>query len=281
MPTLAQAFASAARLRTDRSGFERSQRTSRSAWRARRRAISPDGQRCTRAATTSRCARCRIAIREARADAVHDASLQIPAGASGRIRGPDGSGKTTLADLIIGLLPPTQGCIEIDGQPLAAADLRRWQARIAWVPQHPVLRNASLAENIAFGIAPTQIDAARVARAVDIAQLGELVASWPEGTARVVGERGARLSGGQRQLVGIARALYRDASLLLLDEATSALDDATEAAVMEALAAALRGRSCILITHRASVLRFCDRVIEFRAGRVRPRAADTPRRSLA
>jgi len=281
VPSLALAFASAARLRTDRSGFERIA-TDLALGLARARQPPRDDEPVD-AARTSRITLRAVSYRypEARGDAVHDVNLDIPAGAWAAFVGPTGSGKTTLADLIVGLLRPTEGCVEIDGLPLLDDDLRRWQARIAWVPQHPVLLNASLAENVAFGVPLEHIDAARVAYAIEVAQLGGLVSSWPERTGRLLGERGARLSGGQRQLVGIARALYRDASLLLFDEATSALDAATEAAVMEALVTRLRDRSCILVTHRPSLLRFCDHVIEFHAGHARVRIADAPRRNLA
>jgi ATP-binding cassette, subfamily B, bacterial PglK len=199
--------------------------------------------------------------------------LRIQRGARVAIVGRTGSGKSTVMDLVMGLLEPTEGAIRIDDTPLGPDNLRAWQAQIAHVPQAIYLSDASVAENIAFGQAPEAIDAGRVREAAQQAELAEFIESLPAGYDTVVGERGVRLSGGQRQRIGIARALYRRASVLVLDEATSALDGATEAAVMASIRGLDRDLTILIVAHRLSTIGFCDRVLRLEGGRV---AEDRP-----
>jgi ATP-binding cassette, subfamily B, bacterial PglK len=204
-----------------------------------------------------------------RAPALQDIDLRIPAGAIVGLVGPNGSGKTTLMDLIAGLLAPTTGELRIDGVLLDEANRPAWRTRIAYVPQNAFIQDASIAENIAFGICRSDIDVRRLMEAIRLAQLEELIAALPGGYDYRTGERGAVLSAGQRQRIGIARALYRDRPVLLLDEATSALDEAAEAALIATLAG-LRGRcTVILIAHGSRMVRACDVVFELENGRIR------------
>jgi len=195
-------------------------------------------------------------------------TARIPACSTIGIAGANGSGKTTLMDIIAGLLVPGAGAVWVDGTRLDETNRRSWRAAIAYVPQTPVLLDASIAENIAFGEPRWRVDRRRVAEAARAAQLDDLIASLPEGYQHRVGERGVRLSGGQRQRLGIARALYRQASILMLDEATNALDGMTESELMLTLAR-LRG-SCtiVLIAHQPGTLRACDEILHLHAGRL-------------
>jgi HlyD family secretion protein len=203
-----------------------------------------------------------------RGRALAEVNLYVPARSMVGIVGANGSGKTTLMDLIAGLLTPTSGELLIDGIVLDDDSRDAWQARIAYVPQNISLLDSSIARNIAFGVAPSQIDAHRVMQAARSAQLEDFIGSLPGKYDHEVGERGIQLSGGQRQRIGIARALYKEARVLLLDEATSALDGMTEAELMSVLDG-LRGLSTILlITHRMSLVRGCDLIFQLDAGRV-------------
>lgn len=186
--------------------------------------------------------------------------LAIARGEAVALVGPSGAGKTTLANVLAGLLPATSGRITADGAAIEPGS-RSWQSRIGYVPQDVVLLDDTLAANIAFGEAPDHIDRDRLARAVTLAQLNPLVDSLPHGLDTPLGERGKSLSGGQRQRVGIARTLYRDADILILDEATSALDAETEAAVTEAIHALKGSYTLIIIAHRLSTVRDCDKLV--------------------
>ena len=200
---------------------------------------------------------------------LEDVTLEIARGSMLGVVGKTGSGKSTLADLIMGLIEPTEGQISVDGVQLTGAARLRWQRGIAHVPQAIFLADTSIARNIAFGIAPEEIDDDRVHAAAASARLHEFVASLPAGYDTKVGERGIRLSGGQRQRLGIARAIYKQAPVLILDEATSALDEATEAAVMGALSAlGEQGRTIIIIAHRLSTVAGCDLLVRLDGGRV-------------
>jgi len=199
---------------------------------------------------------------------VSGVSLVIPAGALVGLVGPNGSGKTTLVDLIGGLLMPQSGHIEIDGVRLERVNCPSWQSTIAYVPQQVFLFDATLAENIACGVPAAAIDHARLDTAVRLARLSECVARLPNGYQEIVGERGCRLSGGQRQRLAIARALYREASLLILDEVTSSLDSATESEIVETLHALRPDKTVLVIAHRAGALRRCDLVFELRSGKL-------------
>jgi ABC-type multidrug transport system fused ATPase/permease subunit len=195
-------------------------------------------------------------------------SLRIPAGSVVGFVGANGSGKTTLVDVLAGLLIPTSGHVEIDGVVLDHTTRNAWRSAVAYVPQQVFLLDATVAENIALGIPPDRIDRERLRSAVELARLTECVAALPNGYDEVLGERGCRLSGGQRQLLGIARALYRDASVLILDESTSALDNTAEDEIVATLDTLRPGRTLLMISHRLSALRHCDVVHEVRNGRI-------------
>ena len=213
--------------------------------------------------------RVRFAYPEAVRPALEEVSLTIPARATVGIVGGTGAGKTTLIDLILGLLPADAGEIRIDGTPLGPDTLRAWQHSLGYVPQSIYLTDDTLAANIAFGLPPDEIDHAAVRRAAGIAALHDFVtAELPKGYDTVVGERGVRLSGGQRQRVGIARALYHDPALLVFDEATSALDTITERVVMDAVRRLRNDKTVILIAHRLSTVRDCDAIHLMERGRI-------------
>jgi ATP-binding cassette subfamily B protein len=197
-----------------------------------------------------------------------DLDLTIRKGARVGIVGSTGSGKSTMLDLLMGLLTPTEGEVQVDEQVVTGQRLRAWQRTIAHVPQHIYLADASVAENIAFGVPRRSIDLSRVREAARRAQIAEFVESKPEGYDAFVGERGIRLSGGQRQRLGIARALYKQASVLVLDEATSALDNATEQSVMAAIEALDRDLTILLIAHRLTTVRRCDTIVQLENGHV-------------
>jgi ABC-type multidrug transport system fused ATPase/permease subunit len=198
--------------------------------------------------------------------ALASVSARIPAGALVGIVGANGSGKSTLLALVLGLLRPTHGCLRVDGIELDAGNLHAWQRHIAYVPQRISLLDATLAENIAFGVPRRQIDDARLARCIRLARLDSLVSRLPAGSEQRIGQDGQMLSGGERQRVAIARALYRDAHVMVMDEATSALDGLTEREILEMLQE-LRGTYTILfVAHRPMVIRECDQVILLDSG---------------
>ena len=182
--------------------------------------------------------------------------------------GPTGSGKSTLIDLVIGLLPPTTGNLEIDGIPVTDLNRQAWQEHIAHVPQSIFLIDSSVADNIAFGVSRSEIDMERVKRAAQQAQILETINDLPDGFQTIVGEQGVRLSGGQRQRIGIARALYRQADVIVLDEATSALDTKTEMSVIEAIEEMNKELTIIMIAHRHSTLKSCNKIIEVDNGQI-------------
>jgi ATP-binding cassette, subfamily B, bacterial PglK len=196
-----------------------------------------------------------------------DVDLTIARGESIGIVGPSGAGKSTLIDLLLGLLTPTRGRITVDGRDVAGA-LRSWQRHIGYVAQEPFVLDDTLRRNVAFGVADAEIDDPRVTAALRLAQLGEFVAGLPAGLDTMLGERGTRLSGGQRQRVAIARALYDEPEVLVFDEATSALDTPTERELIAALEA-LRGvKTLVVIAHRLTTVRHCDRLAVLRDGRL-------------
>jgi ABC-type multidrug transport system fused ATPase/permease subunit len=184
------------------------------------------------------------------------------------ISGPTGSGKSTLMDLLLGLLEPSAGKITVDGQPLVDERRALWQSAISHIPQAIYLSDTSLAANIAFGIPESERDLDRVHAAAAEAGIADFIDQLPEGYDTFAGERGVRLSGGQRQRIGIARALYRRPKVLILDEATSALDTATESAVMASINALDDDMTIIMIAHRLSTLENCDRVLRVEKGQV-------------
>jgi ABC-type multidrug transport system fused ATPase/permease subunit len=209
-----------------------------------------------------------FAYADDRRPAVSGVTLTIPKGARIGLVGRTGSGKSTLMDLLIGLLEPREGAILIDGVRLTGENRAAWQREIAHVPQFIYLADASVAENIAFGIRRDAIDLARVRLAAEQAELAEVVAALPRGFDTLIGERGVQLSGGQRQRLGIARALYRRANVLVFDEATSALDTETEAAVMSAIEKLSTDLTIVIIAHRLSTVAACDMIVRLEEGRV-------------
>jgi ATP-binding cassette, subfamily B, bacterial PglK len=195
--------------------------------------------------------------------------LVIPARTTVGVVGGTGAGKTTLVDLILGLLSPDSGTMRVDGVELGPENLRSWQKTLGYVPQAIYLTDETIASNIAFGVPKDQIDMAAVERAARIAALHEFVLNeLPQGYDTFVGERGVRLSGGQRQRIGIARALYRDPTLLIMDEATSALDNITERVVMEAVDRIRADKTIILIAHRLTTVKTCDTIFLMDRGRL-------------
>ena len=204
---------------------------------------------------------------EANVDALHGIDLTIRPGEQIGICGPTGGGKTTLTDLITGLLSPTNGQITVDGIDLCDVE-RRWQASLGIVAQMVFLTDGTLKANIAFGVPEAQIDEDAVADAVRLAQLEDFVSGLPEGLDTQVGERGVRVSGGQRQRIAIARALYRRPQVLIFDEGTSALDNATEAQMMASIERLRGHHTIILVAHRLSTVRSSDRIVFLEHGRV-------------
>jgi ABC-type multidrug transport system fused ATPase/permease subunit len=194
-------------------------------------------------------------------------SLTIHRGEAVGVIGPTGTGKSTLVDLIVGVLEPSSGRITVDGVDLRQC-LPSWQRGIGYVPQTVFLIDDSLRRNIALGIPDEAIDEARIRAAARRAQLEPLIAALADGLDTPVGERGVRLSGGERQRVGIARALYHEPAVLVFDEATSALDGRTEAEVVQAIEALRGERTLIFVAHRLTTVRRCDRLVFVRDGRI-------------
>jgi ABC-type multidrug transport system fused ATPase/permease subunit len=202
------------------------------------------------------------------APALRDVTLTIRHGESIGFAGETGAGKSTLVDVVMGLLPPTVGRVTIDGVALDANRGRTWRRHVGYVPQSIFLLDDTLTHNVALGIADRDIDPERVRQALRVAQLEALAASLPHGLETRLGEHGVRLSGGERQRVGIARALYHDPDVLVLDEATSALDNATALAVSDAIRALHGRKTVLLIAHRLDALRDCDRIALLAGGRL-------------
>ncbi|NTW88909.1 MAG: ABC transporter ATP-binding protein, partial [Desulfobulbaceae bacterium] len=183
--------------------------------------------------------------------------------------GVTGSGKSTLLDIVMGLLKPTEGSLEIDDQKVTTENNRAWQAHIAHVPQAIYLADSTIEENIAFGVPKGKIDQNRVKQAAQKAQIAEIIESWPKKYQTYVGERGIRLSGGQRQRIGIARALYKQADVIIFDEATSALDNETEQAVMQAIESLGNDLTVLIIAHRLTTLKNCTQIVELADGGIK------------
>ncbi len=197
--------------------------------------------------------------------ALEAVSLQIPKNSLVALVGKTGSGKTTLADILAGHLEPTQGRMQVDGQPF---DRRRWQANIGYVPQASYLSSDTIRRNIALGIPDPLIDPQAVQKAASLASLDDLIEKLPGRFSTLLGERGLSLSGGERQRVGIARALYDQPEVLIFDEATSALDSTTEAAVMTAIEKLAQQKTVVLIAHRLSTVKNCDCIFVLENGRL-------------
>jgi len=192
---------------------------------------------------------------------INDLSLEIAANTTFGFVGSTGSGKTTLVDIIIGMLAPRTGSLVVDGVPVSEINRVAWQRNLGYVPQHIYLSDDTVARNIAFGLPDENIDMGSVLRAARVANIAEFIESeLPSGYATVIGERGLRLSGGQRQRIGIARALYHDPEVLILDEATSALDNITEEDVMVSIRALAKRKTIIMIAHRITTVKDCDMI---------------------
>ncbi|UOG42771.1 ABC transporter ATP-binding protein [Leptospira noguchii] len=200
---------------------------------------------------------------------IKDLSLNICNGDRIGFIGVTGSGKSTLLDIVMALLEPSKGKLIVDNQIIDSNTMRRaWQANIAHVPQSIYLSDSTIAENIAFGISIDQIDFDRVRMVAKQAQIDSHIMSLKDGYKTFVGERGIRLSGGQRQRIGIARALYKEASVIIFDEATSALDNETEKAVIEAIEGLGKHLTVLLVAHRVTTLRNCNKIIELKSGKI-------------
>jgi ATP-binding cassette subfamily B protein len=193
---------------------------------------------------------------------LRNANLIIKKGSHVGFIGTTGSGKSTLLDIVMGLLQPTDGLLIVDGQAITLKNCRSWQSHIAHVPQSIFLADATIAENIAFGIPVNQVDYQRVIKAAKQAEISDAIEALPKRYETLVGERGIRLSGGQRQRIGIARALYKAADVIIFDEATSALDNETEKSVMNTIAHLSRDLTVLIIAHRLSTLKNCSQIFE-------------------
>ena len=200
---------------------------------------------------------------------LNNLNLTIPKGKRIGFIGLTGSGKSTLLDIIMGLLQPTQGTLEIDNQVITTGNNRSWQAHIAHVPQAIFLADSTIAENIAFGVPKNRIDYELVKKAAKQAQIANIIETWQKKYDTFIGERGIRLSGGQRQRIGIARALYKQADVIIFDEATSALDNKTERAVMQSIESLSKELTLLIIAHRLTTLKNCDQIIELGDGGIK------------
>jgi ABC-type multidrug transport system fused ATPase/permease subunit len=201
--------------------------------------------------------------------ALKDINLSIPAKSTVGLVGATGSGKTTTLDIMLGLLAPQKGTLEVDGKVITTQNVRSWQRSIGYVPQHIYLSDDTVAANIGFGIETKDIDQDAVKKAAKIANLHEFVMDeLPKQYQTIIGERGVRLSGGQRQRIGIARALYHNPQILILDEATSALDNQTEKEVMEAINNLSKKITIIIVAHRLNTIKNCEIIYKLHEGKL-------------
>jgi ATP-binding cassette subfamily C protein len=198
-----------------------------------------------------------------------DVSLDVGRNTSVALVGPTGCGKTTLVDIVLGLLTPDRGVIKVDGVEITNENIKNWQRNIGYVPQQIYLSDDTVARNIAFGLPDEEIDMAQVRRAAKLANIHDFIEKeTSSGYDTVVGERGVRLSGGQKQRIGIARALYNDPEVVVFDEATSSLDTATERAVLEAMERVSKLKTMIIIAHRISTVKNCDLIYLMDKGKI-------------
>jgi ATP-binding cassette, subfamily B, bacterial PglK len=200
---------------------------------------------------------------------LQDINLTITKGSRVGFIGTTGSGKSTLLDIVMGLLQPTDGVLQVDGATITSVNTRAWQTHIAHVPQVIFLADSTIEENIAFGVPSERICPERVRQAAKQAQIAKTIEGWPSQYRTLVGERGVRLSGGQRQRIGIARALYKQADVIVFDEATSALDNETESAVMDAIQSLSKDLTLLIIAHRISTIKSCTQIVELSEGLIK------------
>lgn len=200
--------------------------------------------------------------------ALKNIDISIPVGAAVGLVGTTGAGKSTVVDVLLGLVAPERGGLVVDGHRLDEGELRAWRRQVGYVPQSIYLLDDTIRRNIALGIEDADVDEEALAEAIRLAQLGRFIDRQPEGLDTLVGESGVRISGGERQRIGIARALYHDPAILILDEATSALDNTTERAVIEAVEGMRGTRTVVMIAHRLSTVRGCEVLYYLKDGRV-------------
>ena len=200
---------------------------------------------------------------------LNNLDLTIPKGSRIGFIGLTGSGKSTLLDIVMGLLQPNQGTLQIDNEEITTNNTRNWQAHIAHVPQAIFLADSTIQENIAFGVPINKINQDLVKQAAEQAQIADIIETWPKKYQTFVGERGIRLSGGQRQRIGIARALYKKADVIIFDEATSALDNKTEQAVMQSIESLGQNLTILIIAHRLTTLKNCTQIVELADGGIK------------
>jgi ATP-binding cassette subfamily B protein len=196
-------------------------------------------------------------------------NLSIPKGARIGFIGVTGVGKSTLIDIVMGLLEPTTGSLSIDNQIVTSTNSRDWQLNLSHVPQTIFLADSTIKENIAFGVPIERIDLDRVFRAAQSAQIASTIETFPEKYETTIGERGIRLSGGQRQRIGIARALYKKSDVIIFDEATSSLDNETEYSLMEAINNLSNKLTILIVAHRLSTLKNCGQIVELEGGLIK------------
>ncbi|HPF29454.1 MAG TPA: ABC transporter ATP-binding protein, partial [Lachnospiraceae bacterium] len=195
------------------------------------------------------------------------ASMNIPVGQSVGVIGSSGAGKTTIIDVLLGLLQPKEGSICCDGKAILEDDIS-WLHNIGYIAQNIYMLDSTIRDNVAFGVDTKDMDEQRIWEVLREAQMEEYVRKLPEGLDTVIGDRGVRISGGQRQRIGIARALYHDPELLVFDEATSALDNETEAAIMEAINALKGRKTMVIIAHRLKTIESCDMIYRVENGKI-------------
>jgi ABC-type multidrug transport system fused ATPase/permease subunit len=200
--------------------------------------------------------------------ALADVDLTIRKGEFVGVVGPSGAGKSTLADVLLGLLTPSSGTFSVDGVPIVGERISGWRRIVGYVPQETFIFDDTLRANVALGLSPERVDEDRLRAAITAARLDEVVAELPDGVESMLGQSGSRLSGGQRQRVGLARALYDRPQVLVLDEATSSLDGVTEAAIADTIEELTQSVTVIVIAHRLSTVKRCDRLVHIGGGRV-------------
>jgi len=198
---------------------------------------------------------------------IQNVDIVIPKNQSVAFVGPSGAGKTTMADIILGILEPDKGGVLADGMDVCD-NMAEWHNKIGYIPQNIYLMDDSIKNNIAYALSNDEIDDNRISEVIEEAQLKSFIESLEHGVDTIIGEAGVRLSGGQRQRIGIARALYKNPEILVLDEATSALDNDTETAVMEAIDSLAGKKTLIIIAHRLTTIKNCDIVYEVKDGHV-------------